>query len=405
MKTNRSILFLSTSLCRGGAETNMLNIIEHLASKKIGADIMLLKKKVEFFGSYKQLLKKTNIYSVLKSEKKIKRWQLPFISIYIFFKLLLHICQHRYRIIVAVEEFTFFPTIVLSYCTGLKTVLIVGTNIEEEYIHIKKGVLRQLTKAFFRFLLLNATKIVCVSKGVQQQLMDKFTIPSSKISVIYNGVNTTLINSLKTKPIPKAILAQIHGAPICVMLGRLIKRKGHLYGIVIFQEVLRTIPTAKCIIVGAGPEKNSIKSYIEKNSLTKNILMLGRMDNPYRILSRADVFLFPSLHEGFGNAIIEAMTCGLPVVATNCCFGPLEILSEKKHYLQNTDNVTRTKYGILIPSNDSSKHNLQKTAQIIIQLMQNKSVKNYFSRKSIMRSKLYTSLHMSRQYSNLFDQL
>jgi len=389
----------------GGAEINMLNIIKYISKRGMKANIMLLKNKIERLNIYKPLFKSLKIYSVLKSDRMIHVWKLPFIYIYSFFYLIVHIKKYRYKIVVAVEEFTFLPTIVLSYFTNIKTVLLVGNNVKEGFINTEIGIRKYFVKKMFRWILNKATKIVCVSYGLKAQLIDEFQVSSSKISVIYNGVDIISINRLKNKRLPKVLSNKILDSPTCVLLGRLVKKKGHILALNIFEKVLKSIPTARCIIMGTGPEEINIKQYINKHKLQKSIILTGLIDNPYEILSKANVFLFTSLYEGFGNTIIEAMACGVPVISSNCLYGPLEILSGKADYSEKNNSILYSKYGILFPNNAAAQYNLDQIANIIIHLMKSKDLKDRYSTKSIERSKMFSSTNMTHHYYTIFKGL
>ena len=77
----------------------------------------------------------------------------------------------------------------------------------------------------------------------------------------------------------------------------------------------------------------------EQQGLHDDVVFLGWQSNPYPYMRRAGVFVLPSNYEGFPNAMLEAMACGVPVVATDCPHGPAEILAGGR-------------YGILTPMDD-----------------------------------------------------
>ena len=67
-------------------------------------------------------------------------------------------------------------------------------------------------------------------------------------------------------------------------------------------------------------------------NLENNIKLVGFVNNPYDYMKKSDIFVFPSLYEGLGNSILEALACGLPIISSDCECGPREILSPKTDY-------------------------------------------------------------------------
>ncbi|GIV44453.1 MAG: hypothetical protein KatS3mg035_1576 [Bacteroidia bacterium] len=84
----------------------------------------------------------------------------------------------------------------------------------------------------------------------------------------------------------------------------------------IYLEVKQHIP-AKLIMVGDGPERTNLEKFVRENQLTNCVIFMGKQEKVEDILAISDVFLMPSESESFGLAALEAMACGIPVVASN----------------------------------------------------------------------------------------
>jgi glycosyltransferase involved in cell wall biosynthesis len=82
------------------------------------------------------------------------------------------------------------------------------------------------------------------------------------------------------------------------------------------------------VLIGEGEEAESLTSLARELGVHTDVEFLGFQHNPYKYMARADVFALPSLWEGFGRVLVEAMACGVPVIATRCPSGPEEIVCD-----------------------------------------------------------------------------
>ena len=96
----------------------------------------------------------------------------------------------------------------------------------------------------------------------------------------------------------------------------------------------------KLYILGEGPLKNNLQTYILENNLSENIYLCGFKKNPYKYMNKCDLFVCSSRAEGFSLVIAESMCMGIPVISTNCS-GPNELLDDGK-------------YGMLVENNEES---------------------------------------------------
>ena len=136
--------------------------------------------------------------------------------------------------------------------------------------------------------------------------------------------------------------------PLVVGVGRLVLQKGFDVLIAAADSCHRRGHRLRLVIIGEGSESRALESQIAGCSQPESISLLGYQSNPYKLMARATVFVLSSRFEGFPNALVEAMACGLPVVATNCPSGPGEIIThEHDGLLVPVDDVGALADGIL----------------------------------------------------------
>lgn len=104
--------------------------------------------------------------------------------------------------------------------------------------------------------------------------------------------------------------------PVAMSVGRLDSVKGHVYFVDAAAIVAKDVPDAVCVLVGSGSEEEVLRRRAAELRLGERLIFLGRRTDVGRLLCAADVFVLPSLYEGFGLAAAEAMAAGLPVVGT-----------------------------------------------------------------------------------------
>jgi glycosyltransferase involved in cell wall biosynthesis len=126
-------------------------------------------------------------------------------------------------------------------------------------------------------------------------------------------------------------------------VGMLEERKGHRYlleAIAILNRDRTAAARIKCAIAGDGAMRDELANFAKESGIASDVLFLGMIGDARQLLDALDVFVFPSLKEGLGVALLEAMACGLPVVA-NRSGGVVDIIEENHN-------------GLLVPSRDAA---------------------------------------------------
>jgi glycosyltransferase involved in cell wall biosynthesis len=176
--------------------------------------------------------------------------------------------------------------------------------------YIRKQFWKRLFTPFEKRTYTLANKIICDAEDSKSVLINKYGIRSKKIVVIPIGVDQKQFFPLnEVKSIPNSLL----------FIGRLDKRKGIDFLIQAMPYVVRENPGAKLYIGGTGKRQNRLQRYVTARNLDKNVEFLGfipeeRLNHWY---NQVQCVVVPSVFEGFGLTVIEAMAAGTPVVATN----------------------------------------------------------------------------------------
>ncbi|MFO7906848.1 MAG: glycosyltransferase family 4 protein [Planctomycetota bacterium] len=113
-----------------------------------------------------------------------------------------------------------------------------------------------------------------------------------------------------------------------VAMGRLGPEKGFDLLLEAFSEVAADYPEWDLMVIGEGPERPRLEHLVQQHGLAARVSLCGWRDNPARLLSDAQVFVLSSRYEGFPNALLEAMACGLVPVAFDCDSGPRDIVRD-----------------------------------------------------------------------------
>ncbi|MCR9259122.1 MAG: glycosyltransferase family 4 protein [Pseudomonadaceae bacterium] len=149
------------------------------------------------------------------------------------------------------------------------------------------------------------------------------TIPGARGTVIFNPVSYPLPASLAPE-VPVSTLTE--GSKLVIGVGRLTPQKGFHQLTEAFAQIAHDYPEWTLAILGEGEQRSELEAKIAEHKLQNRIHLLGRVGNMAQWYERADLFVMSSRYEGFPNALVEAMSYGVPVLSTACDTGPDEIV-------------------------------------------------------------------------------
>lgn len=197
-------------------------------------------------------------------------------------------------------------------------------------------------KAMVRIVYPRAAHVIAVSDGVVDDLAANFGVARARMSAIANPVDHERIAELAAEQ-PSFTPAW----PYIVAAGRLMPNKNFP---LLLRAYAKAAPHERLVILGEGPERGALETLAASLGIADRVDMPGFVANPFAVVARAMAYAMPSNAEGFPNGLVEAMACGLPVVATNCASGPSEILADRPR--ETIAGAIDVDAGALVPTDD-----------------------------------------------------
>jgi glycosyltransferase involved in cell wall biosynthesis len=170
-----------------------------------------------------------------------------------------------------------------------------------------------------------ADLIVATSAGVRDDLCDRYGINADRVRIVHNPIDLTQIAAASREPLDEPDRSA-WVAPVVVAAGRLAHAKNVPLLIDAFALLRRSVD-ARLFVLGQGEEESAVRERVTQHGLADSVRLCGFKQNPWRYIAKADVFALTSRYEGFGNVLIEAMACGVPVVAA-ASPGSREVVSD-----------------------------------------------------------------------------
>jgi glycosyltransferase involved in cell wall biosynthesis len=157
--------------------------------------------------------------------------------------------------------------------------------------------------------------VIAISQQVKEHLIYDFKLSEEKISVINNGIDTANFGDFSGRQKSREALG-LKDDLLIGIIARLSDVKGHTYLLRAMQIVLKSFPQAKLLIVGEGKMQLSLLKEVNTLGIKQNVLFLPVAESMQDLLAAMDVFVMPSIQEGLGLALMEAMAQGLAVVGS-----------------------------------------------------------------------------------------
>lgn len=325
MTRNGRIALFIPSLFGGGAERMMVNLAGGLAERGHPVDLLLIRAAGPYLADVADAVRVTELKARHVSAS------IPEVANYLRRERplgLLSTLNHPNLAAIAAKHLARVATrVVVRQANTLSA----STNGAARLL---PRVVRQLVRHAYRY----ADGIVAVSDGVASDLARVTRLPRERIEVIPNPVVTPrLFEAARQEPSHPWFVPG--GEPVVLAVGRLRKQKDFPTLLRAFDRVRRR-RAARLVILGEGADRPELEALIRTLGLDDAVSLPGFVPSPFPYMRRAAVFVLSSAWEGLPGALIQALACGAPVVATDCESGPREILDHGR-------------YGRLVPVGDA----------------------------------------------------
>ncbi|MGN7787925.1 glycosyltransferase [Niabella sp. 22666] len=290
------ILHVINSLEIGGAEKLLVDIVPIQQEQYSMVSIAVI-NKVE--SPFQALLTKINNLTVIPLGNG------SYFSPFVLLKLMKLIRQYD---IIHVHLFPAqYLVVIAKMFSASKTPLI----FSEHSTHNRRREIkffRFLDKIFYSFY----KKIICITKEVAFELSRVYGISNDKLPIVHNGVNIATIE--QTKAHDRSALGLYTSDTLLIMVAAFRKEKDHESVV----RALASLPeTFKLIFVGSGAEHQKIERLVNEMELNDRVIFLGQRGDVFQLIKMCDLAILSSHWEGFGLSAVEAMACGVPLIASD----------------------------------------------------------------------------------------
>lgn len=334
MKNNKKrIIFVSQALWIGGIETALVNLINKLDYNKYDVTCLITQNYLDMaerltkncrliVADRHSIVTFTNPYKFEKLYKILEEPQ----GATRFRRFLWHILNILFK---ALENHLYsgyikeqlkgesFDTAII-YSDRIAEIAVKAINAKKFLMFYHHGAMRKEYHDCYGYK--KSEKIIAVSDNIARKLKAYRKKYANKIVVVNNVIDTASIIEKSKEPIEEALFPE--NKFNIVSCGRLSPVKGLSFAVEAVAKLVEEGYTdINWYIVGGGPIEKEIKEQIAAHKMEKHIFMLGMKNNPYPYMKKCNLFIQPSLFEGYSLSIMEAKILGIPILATYAAAG------------------------------------------------------------------------------------
>lgn len=324
----KKILMVAQTLSGGGTEVALVELINHLDTKKYEITLLLVDKDTSFIDRIKRKIKIKylkfddmfwhNLVSMnTMVGKAIKKANINN-SLKIYDMALKHIYSSvfnkRYDLAIDFYGYGSFTTAIVADK--------VNASKKVTWLHdAKMSWIKNVEEYFDKY-----NKIFCVSKSVKASFDKLYPQIDNKSEVFYNLIDKTNIIRKSTEFVPHNFKKNKFNI---VSVGRLTEQKGFDIALESAKILKNRGLNFQWFVVGEGRDRKKLEKKMRKLNLNNFFFFLGKRANPYPYIKNGNVFVLPSRHEGYGLAVLEARVLKKPVIVSNIPVYKEQIINNK----------------------------------------------------------------------------
>lgn len=217
------------------------------------------------------------------------------------------------------------PDVVISFMDYTNVMTLLSTRglhlpvIVSEQAHPDHDPMGRLWETLRRLMYPHASMLVCPTTRMTALLEKRFKVRGRAIPNLVEVPSSAATGNAVSQSKPNYV---------AVGMGRLVPQKGFDLLLDAFSQIAKKHPEWSLVIIGKGPLREQLETQVKLLGLDGRVTFLGEITDPFSVLRAGDLFVFPSRFEGFGNALVEAMGCGLPAISFDCVAGPSDIIRD-----------------------------------------------------------------------------
>lgn len=324
----KKILFITNTLCQGGAEHSLITTLNHVDKSKYDITLFIVKPVIDLYEKVPQGVR------VIIGKELRHNYGVWSIGTYILEKIFMFIGnkkianklknanskkiykRKRENIVSKFIKKEQFDMIVCNTLSNWSTEIACQISAKKRYLvyHGSTDTHHDMLDE----LLNNYYGVIAVSPGVKESFMRWYTISENRVIVIENLLEADIVKNAANEQM--SVIEENDEIVIC-SCGRLTSEKGFDLAVTAASILKRKGYNFIWYFVGDGEERSFLEKKIKEFNLDNNICITGMMSNPFPIMSKCDIYVQPSYEESYGRTIKEAIILGKPVVSTDTVGG------------------------------------------------------------------------------------